>query len=346
MYSLRSIIATRRVPTFYRFFTIMSQVQSNINWNQGSHRGLISIGTHKLGIDVSGPDRQPGQPVVLILHGLTNIMLAWVAARRALAQTARVVDYDRSGLGLSDEGPDKPTATTATRELSALLQAANIEPPYILVAHSWGAVLGLEFMNSRPEDIAGIVFAEGSAPHYFDVLPMFPMVPEFKAVMGDISYNDGIELRGRTKLSLEEYDAQKMFEVTDEKTKRQSAKEFSCVKVSFTELEKKDLLNQKPPKMGNRPVCVIKGNHARDVQMIYDKGVALGNGTEAERERVREVINIWDTEEKGLHESFFGLSSKTRWVDATRTGHWLHHTEPELIAEGVQWILDNLETKS
>jgi len=305
---------------------------------------MVSIGTHALALDVSGPDRIAGQPVVIILHGLTGTMSEWPAARRLISSIARVVDYDRSGLGLSDEGPDPPTALTASKELSALLEAAKIEPPYVTLAHSWGAILSLEFMNSRPQDISAMIFSDGTAPGFWSVLPMFPTLPGMKAMMEGVDYKEAVGLKSETKLSPEEWDIYQKFEKENEKSKRQGGKEFAVMLETFVEVEKKELLNQTPPKLGNQPVCVIKGSHpTRDIQRLYEKGVRLGNGTDEEREEVRDAIGNWIENERGFHESFLSLSSKNHWIDAKQSGHWVHHTEPELISEGVLWVLENLE---
>jgi Alpha/beta hydrolase family len=322
----------------------MAALSQDIDWDSGARQGMVSIGTHALALDVSGPDRITGQPVVIIMHGLTGTMSEWPAARRLISSVVRVIDYDRSGLGLSEEGPDPPTALTASKELSALLEAARIEPPYITLAHSWGAILSLEFMNSRPQDISAMVFSDGTAPGFWSVLPMFPMVPGMKAVMEGVDYKGAIGLKSETKLSSEEWDAYQKNEKENEKSKRQGGKEFAVMPETFVEVEKKKLLNQSPPKLEDRPVCVIKGNHpTRDIIRVYEKGVALGNGTDEERKEVTDAIGTWIEKEKGFHESFLTLSSKNRWIDATQSGHWVHHTEPELIAEGVHWVLENLE---
>jgi len=324
----------------------MSDSSPAIDWNKGSHQGTISIGTHKLALDVSGPDRVPGQPVILIIHGLTGAMTQWPAARRLISQFARVVDYDRSGLGLSEEGPDPPTALTAARELSTLLEAANIEPPFITLAHSWGAILSLEFMNSRPQDIVGMVFSEGTAPGLWSVLPMFPTLPEFKAITEGINYWDTVGMTTETKLTPEEWE-EFLKQGARERNKRQAARELEFMHGTFEEIGKKDLFNQSPAKLGNRPVCVIKGNHAtRDQQRLYEKGVERGNGTEDERRKMRDAIGLWVEKEKGFHESFLKLSTKGHWIDASASGHWPHETEPELVADSVRWVLDNLEVKS
>jgi alpha/beta hydrolase fold len=322
----------------------MSNPSQVIDWSKGPRQGLVSIGTHKLALDVSGPDRVAGQPVVVIMHGLTGTMSEWPAARRLISSITRVIDYDRSGLGLSEEGPDPPTALTASKELSLLLEAAKIEPPYITLAHSWGAILSLEFMNSRPQDISAMVFSDGTAPGFWSVLPMFPMVPGMKAVMEGVDYKEATGLKAETKLSSEEWETYQKFEKENEKSKRQGGKEFAVMPETFVEVEKKELLNQTPPKLGSRPVCVIKGNHpTRDIKRVYEKGVARGNGTEAERKEARDVMDRWIEKERGFHESFLTLSNKNHWIDAVQSGHWVHHTEPELIAEGVRWVLESLE---
>jgi pimeloyl-ACP methyl ester carboxylesterase len=318
----------------------------DIDWNKGAHQGTVSIGTHKLALDVSGPDRIVGHPVILIMHGLTGAMTQWPAARRLISSFARVVDYDRSGLGLSEEGPDPPTALTAARELSALLEATKIKPPFITLAHSWGAILSLEFMNSRPQDISGMVFSDGTAPGFWRVLPMFPTLPEVKAVIEGLDYWDTVEMKSETKLSPEEWEEFRKQGAT-ERNKRQAWKEFELMHDTFVEVEKKNLFNQAPHKLGDRPICVIKGNHAtRDIQRLYEKGIERGNGTEEERKKMKDAIGLWVEKEKGFHESFLKLSTKGHWIDALESGHWPHETEPELVADGVRWVFENLDVKS
>jgi pimeloyl-ACP methyl ester carboxylesterase len=325
----------------------MSASCIDIDWNKGVHQGVVSIGTHKLALNVSGPDRVAGLPVVLIMHGLTGTMTQWPAAKRLISRIARVIDYDRSGLGLSEEGPDPPTGLSAARELSALLKAAKIEPPFITLAHSWGAILSLEFMSMRPQDVSGMVFSEGTAPGFWSVLPMFPTLPEMKAVIEGLNYWEAVGMIAETKLTPEEWEDFLSQGKNNERHKRQAAKEFELMDETFVEVEKKNLLRQVPPKLGNQPVCVIKGNHAtRDIQRLYEKGVQRGNGTEEERKKVRDMIKLWVDKESEFHESFLKLSTKGYWINASESGHWPHQTEPELVAEGVGWVVKNIDLKS
>jgi len=39
------------------------------DWNVGDKAGLISIGTHRLHLSVSGPERKAGEPIVIVIVG-------------------------------------------------------------------------------------------------------------------------------------------------------------------------------------------------------------------------------------------------------------------------------------
>jgi pimeloyl-ACP methyl ester carboxylesterase len=153
-----------------------------IDWNSGKHSGLVSAGSRRLFISVSGPDRASGQPVVVIMHGVTSSMSAWPVAGRMISSHVRAVDYERAGFGLSDESPNSPLAVNIAREPSTIMKAAKINPRYITVKHSWGAILIMEFMSLRPGDNAGIVFVDAAGPHYFDVVPLSFQEPAMMAV--------------------------------------------------------------------------------------------------------------------------------------------------------------------
>jgi len=43
-----------------------------IDWDTGEQSGLVSIGDHELCLYSYGPDRKPGQPVVICIPGLAS----------------------------------------------------------------------------------------------------------------------------------------------------------------------------------------------------------------------------------------------------------------------------------
>jgi pimeloyl-ACP methyl ester carboxylesterase len=97
---------------------------------------------------------------------LGNDSTTWKLVAGPIAQFARVVLYDRAGLGQSRPMKNKDSAITADEvatNLHALLSAADIRPPYLLVGHSLGGLYMQMFARKYPRDVSGIVLLESSS---------------------------------------------------------------------------------------------------------------------------------------------------------------------------------------
>ncbi|MED1742321.1 alpha/beta hydrolase [Bacillus swezeyi] len=83
--------------------------------------------------------------------------------------------YDRAGLGNSGPSGKKRTADQMVKELKALLEAADITPPYLFVAHSFGAVIARLFASRYHDDIIGMVLLDPACEDQEQkVLPLLP----------------------------------------------------------------------------------------------------------------------------------------------------------------------------
>lgn len=121
---------------------------------------LIDVGGHRLHLLESGR----GSPPIVLEAGLMSTVLSWGNLQRELAQSHRVVSYDRAGLGWSDLGPMPRTAERIVDELHALLQQAAIAPPYLLVGHSFGGLTMPLFAARFPDETAGMVLVDPVVP--------------------------------------------------------------------------------------------------------------------------------------------------------------------------------------
>lgn len=121
---------------------------------------LVSIGDRSLWIECEGD----GSPTVILESGLGGDHRTWEQVQPALAASSRVCTYDRAGIGLSDPVTEMRTAADAVDDLAALLDAAAIDGPYVLVGFSFGGAIAQLFAATHPEQVEGIVLVESNHP--------------------------------------------------------------------------------------------------------------------------------------------------------------------------------------
>ena len=95
---------------------------------------FADLGTHRLYYRCVGK----GRPFVIIDSGIGGAAIEWTDVQARVASFATVCAYDRAGYGWSDPGPSPRTTKRAVAEMRAVLTAARLAPPYILVGHSFG----------------------------------------------------------------------------------------------------------------------------------------------------------------------------------------------------------------
>jgi pimeloyl-ACP methyl ester carboxylesterase len=105
-------------------------------------------------------------PVIVFESALGSDMHGWAAVARPLAACARIVRYDRPGIGRS--GPRRSTgvrlASTVAAELMALLHALALPPSYVLVGHSLGGFYMQAFARKYPHETAAVVLVDSASP--------------------------------------------------------------------------------------------------------------------------------------------------------------------------------------
>lgn len=312
---------------------------SSIDWNTGDKSNLVSTGTHKLYLSVSGPDRKAGEPIVLLMQGLGSTSDEWVAVKRYVTPFARWLNYDRSGSARSEDPPEKPDAISAVSvaiELDTLLTNARVEGPFIVVCHSWGGITAREFFHLRSKDVVGMVFVDANTEKTL-LAGEWPL-PYFEAVKANVDYITVTGLATECVLSDEEV-AVVMKQNGDPREQATSAAEEKGYPGDPPVLASKKHFEKKV--LGNRPISVIRANTPRDFQRLYDAGVALGNGTEEERERSREFLVKFTADDQSNQEEILTLSTNSHYVRAT-SGHNVQLVQPDLIAEEVRWVLDRV----
>ena len=140
----------------------------------GEFVGNVDIGGRTLNLECSGA----GSPTVVLDAGLGEGVWVWSRVQPAVAAFARVCAYDRANVaaGFSDPAPGGPrTAADLAADLDALLVAAGVPGPVVLVGHGFGGSIALVFAGRFPAQVAGLVLVD-APPAAED--PLVPPQPD------------------------------------------------------------------------------------------------------------------------------------------------------------------------
>jgi pimeloyl-ACP methyl ester carboxylesterase len=138
----------------------------------GDFAGRVAIdGGRRLYLECRGS----GGPTVILDSGLRGRADVWSHAVRAgdeavfpgVARFTRVCAYDRPGtasgpdaVSRSDPVPMPRAVRSIVTDLHALLAAAAVPGPYVMVGHSTGGLIGRRYASSFPAEVAGLVLVD------------------------------------------------------------------------------------------------------------------------------------------------------------------------------------------
>jgi pimeloyl-ACP methyl ester carboxylesterase len=121
---------------------------------------LIDVGGHRLHLLCTGS----GSPTVVLEPGggASSSDFGWIAP--AVARDTTVCVYDRAGRGWSDPADGREDGAHIAADLHTLLQRAHIPGPYVLAGHSFGGLYVQSFAAQFPDQVAGMVLLDSTAP--------------------------------------------------------------------------------------------------------------------------------------------------------------------------------------
>jgi pimeloyl-ACP methyl ester carboxylesterase len=136
----------------------------------GDFAGPVDIGHgRKMYLECRGE----GTPTVVLVAGLKASAADWSMATPPgptvfdeIAKSTRVCAYDRPGTPVgekpsrSDPVRQPTTAGDAAADLHALLRAAGVTGPYVMVGHSYGGLIAKLFASTYPASVAGLVLVD------------------------------------------------------------------------------------------------------------------------------------------------------------------------------------------
>ena len=160
--------------------------------------GLVDVGDgRQLYLTCQGE----GSPTVVMETGGAGHSESWRFVKPDVTKFTHVCAYDRSGTGRSSSLPPHGTIQAIAEELHALLAAAGVHPPYVLVGHSLGGIIIRQFVTQYPDEIVGMVMVDTSSGDPRDRLQAV-LTPEEWQLYGnpghdaDMVFPDGADFLG------------------------------------------------------------------------------------------------------------------------------------------------------
>ena len=119
---------------------------------------------HTIEFAVSRHDTVP----VVFENGLDGRMEWWQKVIPALASDTTTLAYNRPGYGASTPVSTPRDAEHIVEDLRALLRHQGLNPPYVLVGHSFGGLTMQWFTRRYPDEVHALVLVDSTHPRQLE----------------------------------------------------------------------------------------------------------------------------------------------------------------------------------
>jgi pimeloyl-ACP methyl ester carboxylesterase len=297
---------------------------------------LTDVGGHRLHAVCRGT----GAPVVVFEAGIAASSLSWTRVMPEVAAFTRVCAYDRAGLGWSDVAAMPRTFARIVAELGALLAAARLPPPYVLVGHSFGCFVACGFAARDPKAVAGLVLLDPppasewqtpdrSQSRLLSGGVVFAGLGALLARLGVVRACGALLLRGaptgpRTFLRL--------FGPTATNTVERLVGEIGKLPADVHPIVHSHWSQAKCFRALADHLRVLReaAGFVAALDALPDVPLVVLSSGRLPPERIDE------------HRRLARLSSRGSHVTATRSGHWIQFDEPELVTAAIRQVLDDV----
>ena len=273
---------------------------------------LIDMG----GFNLHFIDNHPkNKPVVLFVHGMGGSAEEWQQVSELL-DCCRTIAIDLHGSGFSDFGSLNHTLYQQVFDVHRLLEKVDINGQLIIVGQSFGGLFALEFAKRYPDQVAGMVLVDSSHPD---------MLLRYRNKDGSRSWQKSRE-RVREGVEIPEPSMpvidpnREMISPEIPQPKGLNTYNNYVLAKMYEEWDSYHL--------GVKPLAVIS---------------AEGGSPEGDGKMSSEALDAHDLK---LKQSLYGLSTQALFMRLSEGSHKLHLSEPETVADSVNWVIRTLKRES
>lgn len=143
---------------------VLSACSGGATADPSAIKGSFDIGGRALYLECTGN----GAPTIVMDSGLGNTHTTWAKVVPELRGSNRTCTYDRANIGASDKAPTPRTSADVVADLHLLLEVAGVNPPYVLVGHSFGGLSVRLFASTHPGDVVAVVLVDAPPITFVD----------------------------------------------------------------------------------------------------------------------------------------------------------------------------------
>ncbi|HMK40691.1 MAG TPA: alpha/beta hydrolase, partial [Methyloceanibacter sp.] len=230
----------------------------------------------------------------------------------AVAAFTRVCAYDRPGTPVSDrpsrsDPVAQPTAAAdAVADLHALMAAAGIETPAVLVGHSYGGLVVRLYASTYPDQVSGMVLLDALTEGLRQAETQQEWAIQRELISGDTK--DSVRLYP----ALEQLDVDRSF---DQLLAAAPIKQMPLI-----------VLSADQPWGPQVPALIAKGELPADVPKDFGY--------------------VTDRAQKEAQTKLAALVLGSKHVTETHSGHEIHKDQPQLVTDSIREVVEAVRGKS
>ncbi len=286
---------------------------------------LVDVGGYKVHLYCTGA----GSPTVVIVGA--GFSFDWGLVQPEVANITQVCAYDHSGSAWSDDGPADSCALRV-REIHEALKNAGIKGPYVLVGHSFGAVVARLYAGQYPNDVAGVVFVDHAIaminrrpPPGGASLASPPMAPPPSLPPGGSKIVLAMEDDPNfSKLPARDRDLRQW---ATAQARGKAASTGSPLDVLFDCLAQADeIIKDQSHPLGNKPLVDVSAGAAPPVPPL--------------------AAEHWHTKYEELQTKLLSLSENSKRIIAENSGHFIIIDRPDVISDAIRQVVQSVRNNS
>ncbi|MBI2748408.1 MAG: alpha/beta hydrolase [Burkholderiales bacterium] len=286
-----------------------------------------------------------GSPAVILEAGLGADMTTWALVQPKISAKTTACSYDRAGLGYSDASNRPSTVGHMVEDLHALLQAARVPPPYVLVGHSAAGMSIRVFADRYPDEVAGLVSVDSS---HENQSTRFWAIGSGSKAQWDASLSDDERCV--------EYAKKGLLNGTPEYKKCVSDNFFlrSYFSDAINEAQERVASTVRYQAAGaseNRAVFYVSADETRATRKKFGDMPIIAlthspypkNKDETQEERDKRTL-LWEA----LHTEIAAMSTRGINVIVPNSGHYIQFDQPQIVVDAVnqavtlarEWLIE------